>query len=421
MSKPQRILLADNSKAYATIVSTAITETLGLQVTVVDNLRSARHAIDLWKDEILLVLSGLVLPDADESQVVSCFTQAGLPLVVVTGVFDTAVRERILAQPVIDYVLKDNPGSVDYVVWLVQRIAQNRSLLALVVDDSRSYRLQTASLLRLYGFTVLEAETAEEAVVLLEANPAVSLMVTDYQLPGMDGVQLVRKVRAQFSRERMAVIGISSSKSGKGPVSAQFIKNGASDFLSKPFLPEELFCRVAQNVESLESIARLRRLATTDPLTGLKNRRSYFESAERRFQALTHQGLPMAVAMIDIDHFKRVNDCHGHDAGDVVLVRLARLLDDTTRDTDVVARLGGEEFCVLAGGLDSNGAEALFERLRQAVENSRIEFAGATIPLTVSIGLCTQRLDSLRAMITAADQALYRAKAGGRNRIEGDW
>ncbi|CAA7624877.1 diguanylate cyclase [Magnetospirillum sp. SS-4] len=418
MDRAGRILLVDNSRAYSAIVAGTLSERLGFSVILADSLDGARKALESGDDGIMLVLSGLVLPDADERQVVDFFVGRGLPLVVVSGVFDTGIRERILARPVIDYVLKDNPASVDYLAWLVERIARNRDLTALVVDDSRSYRMQISSLLRLYGFSVLEADDGARGLELIRDNPHIRLAVIDYQLPGLDGIHLVRRIRAIHPRDRLAIIGISSSQSSRGPISAQFIKSGANDYLNKPFLPEELFCRVSQNVESLESIAALRTLATTDYLTGLSNRRSFFEIGPRRLETLVQQGEGMSVAMIDIDFFKRINDGHGHECGDAVLVEVARILAASVRAGDLVARFGGEEFCILAAGLAGDAAMAFFEGIRAAVEAAAIVFNGAHIPVTISVGLCPVAQDSLGVMLAQADAALYRAKQSGRNKVE---
>ncbi|OAN42915.1 hypothetical protein A6A04_09405 [Paramagnetospirillum marisnigri] len=417
MAAVGRILLVDNSRAYAAIVSSAIKDRLGLDVLVADSLSAAAQTLDRGNDGIFLVLSGLILPDADEAAVVSYFVQRKLPLVVVSGVFDTATRERILAQPVIDYVLKDNPASVDYLVWLVDRIRRNHDLTALVVDDSRSYRGQVSGLLSLYGFKVLSTDNAEKGFELLQATPQIKLVVTDFELPGMNGIQFVRRIRALHPRDRLAIIGVSSSQSSRGPVSAQFIKTGANDYLNKPFLPEELFCRVAQNVESLESIASLRVMASTDSLTGLLNRRAFLEGAQRRFETQSRKGLPLAVAMLDVDFFKRINDTRGHDGGDEVLRALARLMPEGAGDDELIGRFGGEEFCILLPGLEHDAALARCEHIRRAIEGATIHLNDGPIPVTASIGLCGAPLASLHAMLKEADTALYRAKAEGRNRV----
>lgn len=419
MARPGRVLLVDNSRAFSMVIAAALTDRLKIAVTIADSLSAASQILDSGTncDEIILVISGLVLPDAEENRIVGFFTERGLPLVVLTGSFDVASRARILSRPVIDYVLKDNPSSIDYVVWLVRRIWRNRDMTALVVEDSASDRAMLVGLLRLYGFAVLEASDGLEGLAVAEAAPRLDLVVTDYEMPGLDGIQLVRRLRVRHPRDRLAIIGLSASL---GAISAQFIKNGANDYLNKAFQPEELFCRIAQNVENIENIASLHALATTDPLTGLRNRRSFFELAQSRFNSLTRAGRRVAVAMIDVDHFKRINDGWGHDCGDRVLIELARVLAETTRDGDVVGRLGGEEFCLIAADLDET--DDFFETLRSRVAALSPRFGDDTVLITISIGVCVRpgdgRADSLRALLTAADRALYNAKRLGRNRVE---
>jgi len=419
MARPGRVLLVDNSRAFSMVIAAALTDRLKIPVTVADSLAAARQNLDgdTGDDDIILVISGLVLPDAEENGIVGFFTERGLPLVVLTGTFDVASRERILSRPVIDYVLKDNPSSIDYVVWLVRRIWRNRDMTALVVDDCAFDRAMLVGLLRLYGFAVLEAEDGLQGLAVAETAPRLDLVVTDYEMPGMDGIQLVRRLRMRHPRDRLAIIGLSASA---GAISARFIKNGANDYLNKSFQPEELFCRIAQNVENIENIASLHALATTDPLTGLRNRRSFFELAQSRFHTLTQAGRRVAVAMIDVDHFKRINDGWGHDCGDRVLTELARVLAETTRDGDVVGRLGGEEFCLIAADLAET--DDFFETLRGRVAALSPRFGDDTLHITVSIGVCVRpgdgRADSLRALLTAADRALYNAKRLGRNRVE---
>ncbi|EPY00417.1 response regulator [Magnetospirillum fulvum] len=419
MARPGRVLLVDNSRAFSMVIAAALTDRLKIAVTIADSLAAASQILDSGTncDEIILVISGLVLPDAEENRIVGFFTERGLPLVVLTGSFDVASRARILSRPVIDYVLKDNPSSIDYVVWLVRRIWRNRDMTALVVEDSASDRAMLVGLLRLYGFAVLEASDGLQGLAVAEAAPRLDLVVTDYEMPGLDGIQLVRRLRVRHPRDRLAIIGLSASL---GAISAQFIKNGANDYLNKAFQPEELFCRIAQNVENIENIASLHALATTDPLTGLRNRRSFFELAQSRFNSLTRAGRRVAVAMIDVDHFKRINDGWGHDCGDRVLIELARVLAETTRDGDVVGRLGGEEFCLIAADLDET--DDFFETLRGRVAALSPRFGDDTVLITISIGVCVRpgdgRADSLRALLTAADRALYNAKRLGRNRVE---
>ena len=207
---PQRILLVENSRAFTTMLREAIEQQLELPVSVASSLAEAGELLNReggW----FLVLTGLVLADGDRDQVVQYFVERGLPTIVVSGVYDEDLRKRVLQKDIIDYVLKNTPGSVDYLVWLVQRLDRNRRIAALVVDDSPSARGYAASLLELYGYQAVQACDGASALQALEANPAIRLVVVDQEMPGMDGVELTRRLRNLRTRDKVAVIGISGN------------------------------------------------------------------------------------------------------------------------------------------------------------------------------------------------------------------
>jgi len=163
----------------------------------------------------------------------------------------------------------------------------------------------------------------------------------------------------------------------------------------------------------------LRSLATTDPLTGLANRRHLFESGAQELLRARRAGMPLSVLMLDIDHFKLVNDTHGHPAGDAVIQALARHCGDAVRAIDTVGRLGGEEFAILLPMTDCAGAREVAERLRAGIEAFVLEWEGHPLRFTVSIGVAEGRPhdENFTALIGSADRALYRAKHEGRNRV----
>ncbi len=168
--------------------------------------------------------------------------------------------------------------------------------------------------------------------------------------------------------------------------------------------------------------SELRRLSVTDSLTGLSNRRYFFKRLSALLAACQRKSRPMAVLMLDIDHFKAVNDQHGHAAGDAILMEFSNAVSQLLRQSDLLARLGGEEFAILLPETDAQGAWELAERIRQVVAAARVEIANTQVSVTVSIGI-SQRLDSDISedeVIVRADNALYRAKSRGRNRVESD-
>ena len=234
-------------------------------------------------------------------------------------------------------------------------------------------------------------------------------------MPEMNGFELVAKIRKEYSSDELAIIGISGH--GSGLLSAKFLKKGANDFICKPFLNEEFHCRINQNIEILEHIAAVREASNKDYLTGLWNRRQFFDLGKTLYENAKRGNLNITLAMIDIDHFKRINDSYGHAVGDAALKQVARLLAANLRDADIVSRYGGEEFCVMTTNMSKQEAKMAFERIRKRIENAKIHTKSCEMTLTVSIGVTTRILDTLDATISLADEFLYQAKQNGRNRV----
>jgi diguanylate cyclase (GGDEF)-like protein len=412
---PQRVLLVENSRAYMQAVAQAIEQQLELPVTVASTLAEARQALDRH-DDWFLVLTGLVLADGDRDTVVDCFLRRALSTVVVSGVYDEDLRERMLRRQIIDFVIKNAPDSLDYIVWLVQRLERNRRISALVVDDSTSARMHAALLLEMFGYRVVQADCGEAALKALEEDPTIRVAVIDQEMPGMQGIELTRRLRSLRARDRVAVIGV-SGRDDPGLV-ARFLKNGANDFLRKPYTREEFFCRVSQNVDQLELIGSLQDLATRDFLTGLPNRRHFLEQAEQMVPRMDELRVPVAAAMLDIDHFKHINDSWGHETGDHALRAAAQAVSAHARRQDLIARFGGEEFCMLVPGLEPDQLAAYFEDLRRRIEELEVPVRNGTLKMTISIGVCAaQPGHNLHQLLSEADRHLYLAKAGGRNRV----
>jgi len=397
-------------------VKKTVIERTGAEVVTALTLAETRAAVEQAEVPFDIALVDVVLPDAPEGEAVGWLVERGVSCVVFTGVFSEDLRERLLAQQVIDYVIKDTPSSLDYLIGLVERLQRNRDVKVLVVDDSKTARHYVCNLLKSYKFEVVEASSAQAGLAALEADPAIRLVITDYYMPEMDGVEMVRRMRIKHHADTLAIIGVSSG--GGSALSAKFIKHGANDFLHKPFLPEEFFCRVIQNIRMLDMVQNLTDMATRDVLTGIHNRRFFFDAGAALFASARREHLSLTAAIIDLDLFKDVNDTYGHDAGDRLLSHVAALLRRMCRETDVVARFGGEEFAILAVNMDPASVRPFFEGLRAAIEAEVIVHQKKRIPVTASFGVCSRDEPTLEAMLKSADEALYRAKQNGRNRVE---
>lgn len=411
-----QVLLVEDSEFFTKVVTRGIEERHGIKVISAKSMAEARVLIERHRSNFFLALLDLTLPDAPDGEIVNYVATKGIPAAIFSSRFDDDLRARVFAQTnVVDYILKKSPASIDYIVNMVGRLYRNRGIPVLVVDDSAVTRQKTFTLLTLQQFEVHSAANAKEALRLLDQNPGIRLVVTDFGMPGMNGVELTAAIRDKRSIDDIAIIGVSST--GPRQTSALFIKSGANDFLSEPFLPEEFLCRVSQNIELIDKIRDLKAAANTDFLTGLYNRRFFFEVGNIVFARARRAETPIAVAMIDIDFFKKVNDAFGHDAGDKVLKHLAGIMRARARRTDIVARMGGEEFCVLFEDADPRRLPDILESLRAAIAAADIDFEGQRSNVTVSIGAWTRSGDSLNDMIGRADDMLYRAKQTGRNRL----
>jgi diguanylate cyclase (GGDEF)-like protein len=204
---------------------------------------------------------------------------------------------------------------------------------------------------------------------------------------------------------------------------------GAHDYIAKPFIYPVLAARMRSALrlkESQEALKQanltLSKLASLDPLTEVYNRRYFFDLARAEFAKSRRHHRPLSVIMLDVDHFKLINDNFGHGAGDQALVKLTQYCRDNGRESDILARFGGEEFAICCADTDSKGALALAERIRQAIEEASFDYEGNTITFSVSMGVTSLQPgdQEFEALINRADKLLYQAKDEGRNRCISD-
>jgi len=414
MRESAKILVVEDSRFFASLLTQQIQEGLGLAVDWVSTYSEACSIIDTRKDEYLLALLDANLPDAPNGEAIEYACKKGLPAIVFTSGIDDSMRNRFLSWNLLDYILKDSGNSMEVMLDTISRAISNRHIKVAVVEDSFTMREAVRRMLQSQLFQVLEAENGQQALQLLDANPDIKLIVTDYDMPVMDGFELIRAVRQNHSRDELGIIGMSAS--GDPLLSAQLLKSGADDYVSKPFLVEEFICRVNKSIEMLQHIETIRELSYRDSLTGLRNRRYFFENAPGFIESSQSEGMAYSLAMMDVDFFKSVNDTFGHDGGDAVLKLLSHLFKEHFSKNSIISRFGGEEFCVLVRHESGENASDLFESLRERIEQTPARYKGAELRVTISIGV-SSRQEGLDAMIRRADTRLYSAKSEGRNRV----
>lgn len=418
--KELRLLVVEDSRTYSTALCRGLEKGIGLPIVACRSLNELHAAVTEDPGVYTMAVVDLNLPDAPYGEAIDFTVQRGIPTIVHTASFDIETRNRIMARDVIDYVTKDSELAIDTVVSTVRRALSNRTTRVLVVDDAKATRHLLAHMLRVQQYEVLEAASGKEALAMLENTPDIRIVVSDYNMPDIDGYELTRRIRRKYSSDRLRIIGISSSNDRM--VSIGFLKAGASDFISMPFVPEELQCRIAIHVETMEQLDQLHHLASRDPLTGLYNRRHFFQRTAGLVDDARARAKKSAIAILDIDDFKRLNDSHGHELGDQALIRVAECLMQSVADSNhLVARIGGEEFAVLFPGIDAKTAMRLSDHIRLDIAYEALSVGEQRIGLTVSVGVAeVADGESIAQSLAAADRALYLAKRDGRNQVRGE-
>ncbi len=287
----------------------------------------------------------------------------------------------------------------------------------LIADDDPAALLLLESVLEDWGYEVTTARDGAEAWDVLRRADSPPLAILDWMMPGLDGVEVCRKVRQEGEAPYVYLILLTGKVRTQDIV--QGMEAGADDYVSKPFEEQELKVRLRAGRRIVELHESLRIQATCDALTGIWNRRMILESLARDSARAAREGTSIGVIMADLDHFKRLNDTHGHLAGDAALREASRRMGLALRPYDSLGRYGGEEFLIVLPGCDLPGALAAAERVRHAIAETPVVLPTGTIPITVSLGMATGRGPHLDAdgLIRVADEALYRAKRGGRNRV----
>lgn len=368
-------------------------------------------------DGTALELARMVRSDASARQT---------PLVLLTSSDDPDLLPASLAAGITEVFSKVNLDLLaQYVEKRLRREAAQVHLTgrALLVEDSVPVANFITRVLEQEGLSVDTFASGEPALAAL-AEREYEVALIDVLLEGkMTGLGVVRAIRNDTGPNAdLPILAMSGLEDSARRI--ELLREGANDFLAKPMLEEELAVRV-RNIVHIKRLLdqtagqrdHLRRLALTDQLTGVYNRHYLAEIALRRIGEAERHGIPLTMLVLDIDHFKQVNDTHGHETGDVVLAETAAVIRSTCRQGDVIARTGGEEFVLLLLNMTRDSAAGFAERLRVRIADAH----PAGVPITVSIGIAATSDErtgtTFESLFKAADTALYQAKRSGRNRV----
>ena len=304
----------------------------------------------------------------------------------------------------------------------------------LIAEDENISRMVLAKALANHGYEVLQAHDGLEAWDIFQKEKEdIYIAILDWQMPEMDGIELCQRIKGASLSHYVYVIFLT----GKNDIDSivEGLETGADDYLPKPFDRRELLSRLKVGLRLIEFEKALREaneklhtLAITDGLTGISNRRAIFERLKSEISRAVRENSPFCLIMLDIDHFKKVNDTYGHSAGDKVLVEIVNRIKSKLRSHDDIGRYGGEEFLVGISKADSKISRVIAERLRKCICERPFQVEDRKIDVSISLGVVNfmpsrnhDINDFLESKIKAADIALYKAKEAGRNRVAYDF
>lgn len=413
----KKVLIVEDSEMVTKVLRHLVGQYPHYQAVFASSMEQAKSLIDQDAEGIFAALVDLNLPDAPDGEIVDYALSKKIPTIVLTGSYDDKRREQLFNKGIVDYVTKEGRYAYNKAVAMIVRLEKNQHIKVLVVDDSDMSRKHVSNLFRRHLFQVVEAKDGVDAIKVLLEVPDIRLLITDYNMPRMDGFELVKNLRYKYDKTDLIMIGVSGESSEA--LSAKFIKHGANDFLRKPFHPEEFYCRIIHNLEYLELVEQITQSAQRDHLTGLYHRHHFFNAARDVYRNAQEKSMPLALAVINVDHFHEFNEKYGHESGDIALKHVARCLNNML-DRFLICRADADDFFVLLPGLDNEKAVALISRVRQLLSSEQCIINGEPKRLYFSAGVSNTMQGGVDQHIKSASHLLRLAKEAGGNMVLGD-
>ncbi|WP_419781765.1 response regulator [Maridesulfovibrio sp.] len=338
MSEPFKntVLVVENSNTQARIITEHIESITPFDTIVVNSMDELEEKLADNGNDVFISVLNLNIKGAPDGEAVDYVLSRRIPCIVLTSTFDEDIRNRFIEKSVLDYFNKSSREDLEEMVDLIRRIHSNHEIKVVVAEDNSTARKIMQSLLERLNFTVLPGKDGAEALELIKANPDVKMLLTDYEMPNLDGFELVGEVRKTHSRDQMAILGVSAHDSGA--ITAKFLKRGANDFLKKPFEVEEFSWRVTNNLNELERVRSIKDAYSRDPLTGFSNISFFLDKGRDLFATAKKQGKSPVVAAFNMDNMLDINAAYGWDGGFAALKKAASLLDQHSLGWELVAR-----------------------------------------------------------------------------------
>ncbi|WP_031482640.1 GGDEF domain-containing response regulator [Maridesulfovibrio frigidus] len=338
------VLVVESSHTQARVITEHVESITPFDVEVASSFDQVEDILENNSDVFIAVLN-LNIKGAADGEAVDYVLSRQIPCIILTSTFDEKMRNRFIEKNVLDYFNKSNRTDLDDMVDLIRRIHSNHDIKVVVAEDNGTARKIMCKLLERLNFTVFDADDGAKALKIIEVNQDVKLLITDYEMPEMDGFELISAVRKTHYRDQLSILGVSAHDSGA--ITAKFLKCGANDFLKKPFEVEEFSWRVTNNLNDLERLSSIKDAYSHDPLTGFGNLSVFIKQGRDIFESLSKQGKAPIIAAFNVDSMPDINAKFGWDAGFAALKKAASNLEQQSLGWLLSARWDGG-FLILA-------------------------------------------------------------------------
>ena len=417
----QRVLLVEDTRLYSVAVRMLLETSFGLTVIHCATCAAVGRELEVENDGFNLARLDLCLADAPNGEALDLVASRSIPSIVFSGFISEGRRAEILAKDVADIVYKNSPSSLENLATAVERVLSADRPQLLLVDPDAERGSEMMKAVSQGNFTVSHCASAKQALSMLDSSRNTELVLVRADLAARDEYQFLDLLKSRFGEDAVRVIGFSQIQ-GKDDV-ACFLKAGGDDFVHLPVSAADIESRLMHTLTIHKQIQSLQRMASRDYLTDMLNRRYFFDRGPKLVDKCLRQSAPVCAALLDIDHFKRLNDTHGHEIGDLVLKAVSRkILQLVGEKQHLPARIGGEEFAILFTNLDIEEAYEFCERIRIEISRIKVVVDDEDISVTISMGLASiSDAETFDNYLNAADQYLYLAKHSGRNRVFSDY
>ncbi|MGA1861607.1 diguanylate cyclase [Deferribacter thermophilus] len=419
----KKILIADASKVSRILLEKILADTFDII-----SFSSIAETIDyLKKNSADILISGFELSDGNAFKLAELIkiNDILIPILLITSDPKTISKYDVYSYGILDILTRDHIDEniideINHIIELYSNIDLSNSFIA-AIDDSKTQLYFIENVLKQTKSKYFLFENPREFIQTLPHNKP-DICILDVYMDEMDGIEVTKAIR-KFPELKNTRILIQTSARENSLLRTLMII-GADDYIIKPYSTEELLLKIINNYkvkklnDELDQINKeLFEKATTDPLTGLYNRRFIIQQLNILIENYKRYLTPFSVIILDIDHFKKINDTYGHDIGDNILISLAKILKDTLRKTDIIGRFGGEEFLCLIPNTPAENLSLIISKLLNNVRNFEYKHNDTVIKFTISIGCClfTKKYKSDNEIIKCADDMLYKAKNSGRD------